>query len=339
METDFPEGESRDAHAHARRRRRRSRWRCAGPAWAGEGFAVKVNGEDGQGPARAAPAVRRARPHLEGRRHRVRSRCPRRCASSRRRTTRAARRSSGGRWCSPATWARAGARGREERHARPAPPAPPLLVAAERPVTEWVKPVAGPPGRVPDRRRRRGPRRAARALLPAPPPRVCRLLRPVHARRVGQGGRGGVGRAGARNGSSSARRWPTSARRRPGRARLQPCRARSTSLFVEPISGRRGRRGRKWFSFDLPVDPAQPLTLVVTYHTDQPRARSFEILVDGAARRRADASRQRGGAVPRRGVPVADALVEGKQKVTVRFQATQGREIAPVFGVRVVRAP
>src|SRR6185503_20242168 len=29
--------------------------------------------------------------------------------------------------------------------------------------------------------------------------------------------------------------------------------------------GRTGRRGKKWFSFDLPVDPAHAATLIVTY--------------------------------------------------------------------------
>jgi len=36
--------------------------------------------------------------------------------------------------------------------------------------------------------------------------------------------------------------------------------------------------------------------------------------------------------------PLPTRLVEGRQKVTVRFQSTEGREIAAVFGVRVVRA-
>jgi hypothetical protein len=37
-----------------------------------------------------------------------------------------------------------------------------------------------------------------------------------------------------------------------------------TSLFEEPIRGRRGRRGRKWFSYDVPVDPSKPLEGGVT---------------------------------------------------------------------------
>jgi hypothetical protein len=31
------------------------------------------------------------------------------------------------------------------------------------------------------------------------------------------------------------------------------------------------------------------------------------------------------------------ALVSGKQKITVRFQATNGNEIAPVFALRTIR--
>ncbi len=38
------------------------------------------------------------------------------------------------------------------------------------------------------------------------------------------------------------------------------------------VLGRAGRRGRKWFSFDLPVDPAHPMTLIITYSTQEFRA-------------------------------------------------------------------
>jgi len=32
------------------------------------------------------------------------------------------------------------------------------------------------------------------------------------------------------------------------------------------------------------------------------------------------------------------AVVKGKQKVTVRFDTTEGSAIGPVFGVRIIRA-
>jgi uncharacterized protein len=111
---------------------------------------------------------------------------------------------------------------------------------------------------------------------------------------------------------------------------------------VDRAMGRTGRRGRKWFSFDLPVEPSRTITLVVTYNTEQRPKRSAEILIDG----------QRVGEQAIEGSPngsavghffdvdykIPAALIKDKQKVTVRFQATSGSEIPTVFGVRTIRA-
>lgn len=35
--------------------------------------------------------------------------------------------------------------------------------------------------------------------------------------------------------------------------------------------------------------------------------------------------------------PVPEELVRGKDKVTVRFEATEGSQIATVFGLRMIR--
>ena len=106
----------------------------------------------------------------------------------------------------------------------------------------------------------------------------------------------------------------------------------------ERTMGRAGRRGTKWFSFDLPVDATQPAAIVVTYWNDEWRKRTFEVLVDGT--RIAEQTVEKGGE-PRffdvRYVIPAD-LVAGKQKVTVRFQATNGNEIAAVYGLRSIRS-
>jgi uncharacterized protein len=107
------------------------------------------------------------------------------------------------------------------------------------------------------------------------------------------------------------------------------------------LEGRYGRRGTKWFSFDLPVEGTSPLRLIVTYSADARRPGSFEVLVDGT--RVAEQS------VPRRspeqkvefldlGIDVAADLVQGKKKVTVRFKAKDGTQIPGIFGVRLVRA-
>jgi len=109
---------------------------------------------------------------------------------------------------------------------------------------------------------------------------------------------------------------------------------------TEPVRtlNRPGRYGSKWFSFDLPVDPAHPMALIVTCHSDERRARSFEILIDG--QRVAESSIDR--SEPPRFLELQYALpaeaTRGKQKVAVRFQATRGNSIGAVYGLRTIRA-
>jgi hypothetical protein len=52
---------------------------------------------------------------------------------------------------------------------------------------------------------------------------------------------------------------------------------------ITRVMGRTGRWGRSWFSFDLPVEPACPMRLVVTYHSGQRGIglAAFDVLVDG----------------------------------------------------------
>jgi hypothetical protein len=107
------------------------------------------------------------------------------------------------------------------------------------------------------------------------------------------------------------------------------------------VMDRAARRGGKWFSFELPVDATHPMALVVTYCTDEQRDRSFEILVDGqrvgeqSIQRRSPEQESKFFDVS---YPLPDELVKGKQKVTVRFQPTNNREIGNVFGIRTIRA-
>lgn len=113
---------------------------------------------------------------------------------------------------------------------------------------------------------------------------------------------------------------------------------------TQPVrtAGRPGRSARKWFSFDLPVDTTQPLKLIATYHGEERASRTFEILLDGVRIGEQRIERHRPGSPTKSFFDVEYVipaeLVRGKQKVTVRFQATGGNEIAGVFGVRMVRA-
>ncbi len=82
-----------------------------------------------------------------------------------------------------------------------------------------------------------------------------------------------------------------------------------------------------------------PMTLILTYFTGDRRGvpASFDILVDGTriAEERVERSE------PSRFVDVEHripgGLVQGKQKVTIRFQAKTGSQVATLFGLRVIR--
>jgi hypothetical protein len=106
--------------------------------------------------------------------------------------------------------------------------------------------------------------------------------------------------------------------------------------------GTPGRRAGKWFSFDMPVEPEHPMTLIVTYHDEERANRTFEILVGGVRVGQQSIERHRPGNGSRGFFDVEYAipaeLVKGKQKVTVRFQAATGSETASVFGIRMIRS-
>jgi uncharacterized protein len=105
--------------------------------------------------------------------------------------------------------------------------------------------------------------------------------------------------------------------------------------------GRLGRRAKKWFSYDLPVDSSKPITLVVTYKTDERGKRDVEILVDGQRIGEQSIERSPPGSAVGRFFDVeyklSPDLIKDKKKVTVRFQAVGGNETATVFGVRTIR--
>lgn len=107
------------------------------------------------------------------------------------------------------------------------------------------------------------------------------------------------------------------------------------------LMGRSGRRGVKWFSFDLPVEANHPMELVVTFSNDARRTGSFDVLVDGK-KVGEQATERRSPETDVRFFDVEYALppefVEGRQKVTVRFEALPGSDIPGVFGIRTVRA-
>jgi DUF1680 family protein len=112
------------------------------------------------------------------------------------------------------------------------------------------------------------------------------------------------------------------------------------NTFAIREAGRSGRVGRDWFSFDLPVDAAKPMMLVVTYYSGQrPREPKFNIHVGGEPVAK-DETVKRDSPARFYDVeyPIPLTATDGKEKVTVRFETTEGYSIGPVFGIRMIRA-
>jgi len=111
---------------------------------------------------------------------------------------------------------------------------------------------------------------------------------------------------------------------------------------IDRMTGRAGRRAKKWFSYELPVDSDRPESLLVTYNTDERGNRTGAILVDGQRLGEQTTPRSSPGSVPGKFFDVEYSLpaqlLGDKKKITVRFEATGGNETPTVFGVRVVRA-
>ena len=122
----------------------------------------------------------------------------------------------------------------------------------------------------------------------------------------------------------------------------KPFNVRSEESSPETRHGRLGRRAKKWFSYDLSVDPAKPIALVVTLNSEERAKRSFDVLLDGQRIGEGVIERYPPGTPPGRfydvDYKIPGELVKDKQKMTIRFQSTGGNETATVFGIRIVRA-
>jgi hypothetical protein len=107
---------------------------------------------------------------------------------------------------------------------------------------------------------------------------------------------------------------------------------------IDRIQGRPCRRGTKWFSFELPVDETQPMMVAMTYYKDEWRKRTFTISADGTKLGEQVILGREGVKFFDVSYPLPPELLKGKKKVVIRFDATQGNEIGAVFGIRTYRA-
>ena len=222
----------------------------------------------------------------------------------------------------------------------------PVLVAAERPLTDWVVPVASRSG---DFRALQVARMPAQPSSPtdvalAPFYRTHRRNYSVYFDVLTPAEFEARAAAVARERERTARmEAATVGAVQPGEAQGE----RDHNYQSEPQdravlrnAGRTGRGGPGWFSYDVPVDPTVPMAVVVTYLNDlglAPAAGNFQIQVDGTPIAHFEANTTAIGFYLAQYAVPAD-LVRGKSNVTVRFQAAAGERIAPVFEVRVIRS-
>jgi hypothetical protein len=232
-------------------------------------------------------------------------------------------------------------RGSEER---PEPPKVPVFVAADEPVSSWLKPVAGGPVRFRTDEVGREPDAVGRGrdvdFVP-----FYRLHRRTYSTYWDL---------------FTPDEWEAQRAAYAAEAERLRLLEAATVAYMEPgetvferefnyqgaddavtqrMLGRPGRRGGSWFSYDLPVDPAHPMTLIATYYSDDRRGTpaDFRLLVDGRRVAHQEVNRTEPPRFFDIEYPVPEELVRGKGKVTVRFEATEGSQIATVFGLRMIR--
>ncbi len=92
-----------------------------------------------------------------------------------------------------------------------------------------------------------------------------------------------------------------------------------------------------WWSWDLAVLPDVPMTLVCTYWGSDVPPRTFDILVDGEVIATQSLDRNRPGEFLEVEYEIPRELTEGKQQITVRFQAHEGNTAGGAFECATLR--
>ncbi len=236
------------------------------------------------------------------------------------------------------------ARERTEGEAIEPPPKVPVLVAADRPVAEWIKPVAAVPGSFKSDGVGREPDAAGQArdvdLVP-----FYRLHRRTYATYWDLFTPGEWEGKKAEYAAEAERlrrlEAATVAYLEPGEVVFERRFNYQAGEGAVPqrILGRPGRRGTSWFSYDVPVESAHPMVLLATYYSGDRRGTPAEFEIDVDGRRVSEQVLRL--SEPHRffdvEYPIPQELIGGKARVTVRFQAKAGSQIATVFALRMVR--
>ncbi|MEZ0327789.1 MAG: beta-L-arabinofuranosidase domain-containing protein [Fimbriimonas sp.] len=99
--------------------------------------------------------------------------------------------------------------------------------------------------------------------------------------------------------------------------------------FRTPLAG-------GWFEFEMKVDPAKPVDLVMTYWGSDRSDPSFEILVDGVKLVMEDLPSRKPNLFFDEARALPEMMTKGKSSVTIRVQAIPGKAAAAVAGARTI---
>jgi hypothetical protein len=92
-----------------------------------------------------------------------------------------------------------------------------------------------------------------------------------------------------------------------------------------------------WFSFDMRIEPQIKAMLVVTYTAAQEMPDcGFDILLDGSPLSDFETGFDEADKFYNVNYAIPETMVQGKETVTVTFQAHPGRRVRRVFGLRMV---
>jgi DUF1680 family protein len=103
------------------------------------------------------------------------------------------------------------------------------------------------------------------------------------------------------------------------------------------LGGYHWRHATGWWSWDMKVLPDAPMTLLCTLWGSDAGRRTYDILIDGEVIATQTMNRQAPGKNINVEFPIPRALTEGKNKVTVRFQAHEGNIAGGVFGCAILK--
>ena len=111
----------------------------------------------------------------------------------------------------------------------------------------------------------------------------------------------------------------------------------SERSYVSDAFGRRGREARRdhYFSFEMRTNKVSNCNLLLTYIGDD-KDRKFDILIEGVKLATEDWKGGKTGKFYDVEYKIPEELLKGKEKITVKIEANQGKTAGRVFGARTV---